>query len=90
MNKNLDKAIFDIGKAEALMFAIEHSFLDLCCSPEEQEKYNRGTSAFYALWDAIKLVADDLDKLSGDMLVVDAIYAVNDVQRRKSTLTIEE
>lgn len=84
MNKNLDKAIFDIGKADALMFAIEHSFLDLSCTSAEQEKYSKGTAAFYALWDVIKLVAEDLDRLSGDILVVDAIYAVNDVQRKKA------
>lgn len=90
MNKHLDKAILDIDKVDALMYAFEHTFLDFTCLGEEQKKYDRGTAAFYALWDAINTVAQDLEKLAGDELVVDAIYAVNDVQRVKSSLKTEE
>lgn len=46
---------------------------------------DRRVNMFYALWDAIQKVADNLDRLSGDARVVDAIYAVNDVRRRTST-----
>lgn len=42
------------------------------------------TSAFYALWDAVRKVVDDLEKLDGDESVVDAIYAVNDVRIRNA------
>lgn len=45
---------------------------------------------FYALWDVIQKVADDLGRLSGDARVVDAIYAVNDVRRRTSTLKTKD
>lgn len=82
MNVNLNKAIFGICEADALMYAIERSFLDLDVMPDEAERMGRGTHAFYALWNIIKGVADDLNKLQGDELVVDAIYAAGEVRRR--------
>ena len=45
MNKHLDKAIFNIGKVDALMYSIEQLYLDFEVMPEEQEKLNRGTYA---------------------------------------------
>ena len=66
MNKHLDKAIFGIGKVDALMHSIEQLYLDFEVMPEEQERLNRGTYAFYVLWDEIREVADELDLLSGD------------------------
>lgn len=89
MNVNLEKAILDLDKVDALMYAIENSFLDLEVLPESKVKFDRGTSAFYALWDAIHKVSDDLDKLAGDETVIDAVYAVNDVRRKKCSLTSE-
>ena len=68
------------------MYSIEQLYLDFEVMPEEQEKLNRGTYAFYALWDEIRAVADELELLSGDCRVVDAIYAANDAQMRQSTL----
>lgn len=81
MNKNLEKAIYDIQKADALMFAIETAYLNIEVEPGELERANRAENAFYALWDVIKIAADDLDRLADDQTVVDAIYAVNDVKR---------
>ena len=43
----------------------------------------------YAIWDYIKEVAQDLELVEGDCRVVDAIYAAEDVRRRKGTLTTE-
>lgn len=88
MNSNIEKAIFDIEKVDAIMYAIENSCLDLEVMPDSKEKFNRGVGAFYALWDAIRAVAKDIDKLAEDEKVVDVIYAVNDV-RKKRTLTTE-
>lgn len=85
-NRHLDDAIFGIAKVDALMYSIEKAYLDFEAMPEERERMDRGAYAFYALWDAIRQVADDLELLSGDCRVVDAIYAVNDVRQRKSTL----
>lgn len=82
MNRNLEKAVFDIEKVEALMYAIESSFLGIEVMPEEREKADKAIYAFYALWDSIKIVAKDIDRLAGDEKVVDAIYAANDVSRK--------
>lgn len=90
MNRHLDEAIFNIGKVDALMYSIEQLYLDFEVMPEEQEKLDRGTYAFYALWDEIRKVADELELLSGDCRVVDAIYAANEAQMRWSTLTSED
>lgn len=46
--------------------------------------------AQYTIWDYIKEVARDLVLLEGDCRVVDAIYAAEDVRRRRGTLTIED
>lgn len=89
MNKHLEDAIFEIAKVESMMFAIEKAYLDLDVMPWDKERLDRGTYAFYALWDAIRKVMDDLDLLSGDERVADVVYASRDA-RRKSTLKTEE
>lgn len=81
--------MFDLEKVEALMCAAE-MYLPVEVLPEERERADRGGYLFYALWDAIHLVAEDLKLLSGDCLVVDAIYAANDVRQRASTLKTTE
>ena len=87
MNRNLNEAIFDIAKVEAIMFAFENTYLE---APADRARADMATDAFYALWDAIRKVSDDLDRLAGDCRVVDAIYAVNDVRRRVGTLKTED
>lgn len=82
MNKNLNEAIFDIAKVDALLAAYENTYLNFDIMPEEQERANRAEYAFHAVWDAVRKVADDLECLAGDERVVDAIYAVSDVRRR--------
>lgn len=81
--------MFDLEKVEALMHAAE-AYLAVDVQPEEREIVDRGGYLFYAIWDAIHLVAEDLELLSGDCLVVDAIYAVNDVRQQASTLKTAE
>lgn len=88
MNKNLNEAMLDIAKVDALMFAIEAAFLDVEVEPEQLERADHAINAFYALWDEVHKVAEDIERLAGDEAVVDAIYAVNDV-RRRSTLKTE-
>ena len=73
MNRNLNEAIFDIAKVEAIMFAFENTYLELDVAPADRARADMATDAFYALWDAIRKVSD-------------AIYAVNDVRRRVGTL----
>lgn len=90
MNRNLNEAIFDIAKVEAIMFAFENTYMELDVAPADRARADMATDAFYALWDAIRKVSDDLDRLAGDCRVVDAIYAVNDVRRRVGTLKTED
>ncbi len=77
MNRNLEKAILDVGKVEALMRAIEGTYLDLPVEPEGEELLNDGVFAFYALWDMIHMVGEDLNRISGDLRVIDVIEAVH-------------
>ena len=63
MNEKIEKAIFDLEKVDALMYAIENSCLDLDVFPGSKKAYDKGVVAFYALWDAIDRVADDLETL---------------------------
>lgn len=90
MNQNLIEAITSVERAKALLFAYEKVFLDLNVEPECRELADMAASTFYAIWEAVDRVADYLDLLDGDCRVVDAIYAVNDVRRRSSTLTSED
>lgn len=66
------------------------AYLELDVAPADRARADMATDAFYALWDAIRKVSDDLDRLAGDCRVVDAIYAVNDVRRRVGTLKTED
>ena len=77
MNRNVERAQLDIAKVDALMRAIENTYLDLEVLPEEYERYKDGVSAFYALWDSIKKVDEDIDRVSKDARVVDVIEAIN-------------
>ncbi len=86
MNRNLNEAIAAAERADALMFAIESCYLDFDILPEEMERANRGVHTFYALWDAIHAVREELEKLEGDRRVVDVIYAVNRARQGDSTL----
>jgi hypothetical protein len=89
MNAKLMKAMFDLEKVDALMHSAE-AYLMIEVPPENREMIDRGGYIFYAIWDAIQKVSEDLEQLSGDCLVVDAIYAAEDVRRRRGTLRTEK
>ena len=78
MNKNLENAIFDMEKVNGLMHVIESSLTTLEVAPEVFDQYTSSTYAFYALWDSIEKVREDLDKLRGDAKVVDVIRAAKE------------
>lgn len=65
MNKNLGKALLDIGKANGIMAAIESAYLTIDVAPSELEKANNAVNTFYALWDIIREVEDDIEALVG-------------------------
>ncbi len=79
MNKYLDEAILDVAKAEAIMYAYESAVLGEDLSNDETAR--RAEAMFFAIRDNVRRAAEDLDRLADDLAVVDAIYAVNDVQR---------
>ena len=89
MNMNLMNAIDKAQKVDSLMYAIETAYLEIEVIPEERERLDRGASAFYLLWDIIKGIAGDLEKLQGDELVTDAVYAAARA-REDGTLKTEE
>ena len=69
---------------------MERLCLDFEVPPEEQERLDTAAYTFYAIWDEIRMVSDDLERLAGDARVVDAIYAANDVRKRNGTLKTED
>ena len=89
MNKKLDGAIFELGKADALMHSIECLYLDFDFLPEEKEKAERGAFVFYATWDAVKKAIDYIDEYCGECRVVDVLETVEKM-RSKRTLKTQE
>lgn len=87
MNQNLSEAIQKVQTAQALMNAYEVAYLNLEVQPEEREKADMAICTFYAIWDYIKGVEEALNALEGDCRVVDAIYAAEDVRRRRTLKT---
>lgn len=82
MNRNLNEAIFGIGKVDALMSAIESCCLDIEVAPEERGKSELLGYLFYVLWDEIKKLSGDLERLCEDCQIVDVIYAANESRRK--------
>jgi len=90
MNTHLSEAIRKIDTAKVLMYAYERTFLNLDVAPHDREKADMAESTFYQIWDILREASGELELLDGDRRVVDAIYAVNDVRRRESTLKTED
>lgn len=65
MNSNLEKARFDMKKVESLMIAYENTYLDIPAEDDCYEMADHAGYAFYAIWDAIRQVASDIEKLDG-------------------------
>lgn len=78
MNKNLNDAMFELGKADAMMASIEALYMDFDFLPEEKQKAERGAYTFYALWEAIQKAAEDLTEYSAECRIVDVIRAARE------------
>ena len=61
MNQKISKTMIDVAKVDALMYAIESAYIGT--KIETMEMLDRTENAFYALWDAIKMVQQDLNDL---------------------------
>ncbi len=77
MNRHLESAIAETAKADALLFAIDETFME---DAESRQQY-----LFSALWDTVKRLSEELERLAEDRRVVDVIYAVNDARRKTET-----
>lgn len=77
MNKKLYDAIASIGKADAIMYAVEKCYLDFDFMPDDMERAERGTQMFYLLWEEIQRARCSLDQLAGDERVVDVLKCVS-------------
>ncbi len=64
MNNNLGKALLDVGKAKGVMAAIESAYLTIEVMPHELERADNAINAFYALWDIINDICEDIDALA--------------------------
>ncbi len=82
MNRNLNEAVFSVGKVDALMSAIENCCLDIEAVPEEREKSELLGYLFYVLWDEIRKLSGDLERLCEDCQIVDVIYAAKENGRK--------
>lgn len=78
MNKHLNEAIYELGKADALIAAIEGMYMDFDLLPEEQEKADRGGFLLYCLWDAIKRARTELNEYTAECKIVDVIQAARE------------
>lgn len=75
MNRNVERAQLDIEKVGAVMRAIENTYLDFEVSPDEVERFNDAVTLFYALWDLVHQVEQDIDRLAKDLRIVDVVEA---------------
>ncbi len=75
MNRNVERAQLDIEKVGAVMRAIENTYLDFEVSPDEVERFNDAVTSFYALWDLVHQVEQDIDRLAKDLRIVDVVEA---------------
>lgn len=80
MNIHLDEAYDIAAQIDAILYAIDETYLE--------DADSRLQNLHHTLRDLTKRLIEELDFLAADQRVVDAIYAVNDV-RRRSTLTTE-
>lgn len=81
MNIHLDEAYDIAAQIDAILYAIDETYLE--------DADSRLQNLHHTLRDLTKRLIEELDLLAADQRVVDAIYAVNDV-RRRSTLTTEK
>lgn len=80
MNKHYNGAAYEIGKADAMMEAVEKALDGLDLLPEDQAKMNTAAYLFYAAWDAIKEANRELTEYAAECKIVDVIQTVRDVR----------
>ena len=81
MNKNLNNAMFELGKADALLASIEALYMDFDFLPEEKQKAERGAYAFYCLMDTVKAATTFLEEYTAECRIVDVIYSAREANK---------
>lgn len=85
--KNIySNAAFEINKAESLLYAFEHTYLNLEVDPGCRELADKGAYTFYAIWDAIHRAQELLQQMEQEGLVIDAIEAARASRCENCTL----
>lgn len=80
MNRNLNGAMFELRKAEALLHSFECLYLDYEFLPEEKEKAEHGAYIFYCLRDAVIKAIDSIQEYEAECKIVDVIRAAREAQ----------
>ena len=75
MNKHFISAADELGKADAMMAAVENMLVDLDSFPDDREKVNRAAYLFYSAWDAVKKASEELGEYGAECRIVDVIQA---------------
>lgn len=81
MNKYLSDAMFELGKADSLLDAIEGMYMDMEIAPEDMEKANRRDYMFYILKDTVKKAMELLDSYTAECRIVNVLETV---EKRKT------
>lgn len=63
MKENLDNVICNVAKVEALMYAIEAAYIGVML--DDYEMLVRAESAFYAVWDIVRIIQQELNEMGG-------------------------
>lgn len=79
-------AVFEINKADSLLYAFEKTYLGLEVVPECRELADMGAYTFYAIWDAIHHAQNLLQKMEEEGQVIDAIDAARSSRCENCTL----
>lgn len=75
MNKHFLAIDYELGKAAAMMAAVENALVELEPLPEDREKMNNAAYLFYSAWDAIKKASEELGEYQAECRIVDVIRA---------------
>lgn len=76
MNQYLSDAMDELGKADALLDAIEGLYMNFEIAPEEMEKANRRDYMFYILKDTVKKATELLDEYTAECRIVNVLETV--------------
>ena len=75
MNNHFNAVAYELGKADAMMAAVEDAVAALEPLPEDREKINRAAYLFYSAWDALKKASEELSEYGAECKIVDVIQA---------------